>query len=157
MEVAVAPISYAYDLPMSTTLDTKLKIASWDESPLVEFDDGSRLTRADVALCDGADGLESGTFHSVMYYRPDGTSSYTTVMHLEATLEGRSGSFVLLGEGTYDGATAEGRLVIVTGSATGDLVGLAGTAQSDSTHGQYPNMPLELTYDLGSDAVVGDH
>ena len=142
---------------MPTTLDTQLKIASWGEVPIVEFDDGSRLTRADVALSDGADGLESGTFHSVMYYRPDGTSSYTTVMHLEATLEGRSGSFVLLGEGTYDGATAEGRLVIVAGSATGGLIGLEGTARSDSTHGQYPFMPLELTYVLGSGAVVGDH
>ena len=135
----------SYDA-LVNTIETKLKIAQWDEAPIAEFDDGSRLTRADVTLCEGADGLESGSFHSVMYYHPDGTSSYTTVMRLQAKLESRSGRFVLLGEGTYDGTNAIGRLVIVEGSATGDLIGLEGTAQSDSTHAGYPFMPLTLTY-----------
>jgi hypothetical protein len=138
----------AYDRPMSVTLDTKLRIASWDEQSIHEFDDGSKLTRADVTLSEGADGLESGSFHAVMYYRPDGTSSYTTVMRLTGSLQGRSGSFVLIGDGTFDGATARGRLQIVDGSATGDLVGIVGRAESDSTHVDYPFMPLSLTFEL---------
>lgn len=131
---------------MTVTLDTKLKIASWDEKSIHEFDDGSKLTRADVTLSDGADGLESGSFHSVMYYRPDGTSTYTTVMRLTGTLDGRSGSVVLIGNGTYDGATAMGRLQIVDGSSTDELIGIAGHAESDSTHAEYPFMPISLTY-----------
>ena len=133
---------------MTVTLDTKLKIASWDEKSIHEFDDGSKLTRADVTLSDGADGLESGSFHSVMYYRPDGTSTYTTVMRLTGTLDGRSGGVVLIGDGTYDGATAMGRLQIIDGSATDELIGIAGHAESDSTHAEYPFMPISLTYDL---------
>jgi hypothetical protein len=133
---------------MTATLDTKLKIASWDEKSIQEFDDGSKITRADVTLLDGTDGLESGSFHSVMYYRPDGTSKYTTVMRLTGILDGRSGSFVLVGDGTYDGVTAMGRLQIVDGSATGELVGIVGWAESDSTHGDYPFMPVSLTYDV---------
>jgi len=131
-----------------TTLATKLRIASWDEAPTQDLDDGGRVTRATVALADGVDGLDAGTFESVMYYRPDGTSNYVTVMHLTGTLDGRSGSFVLTGEGTYDGTTASGTCEIVPGSGTKDLAGITGTCTSASTHADYPYMPLSLTYDL---------
>jgi len=133
---------------MTTTLTTRLAIAAWDEAPAREYDDGSKVTRAAVTLADGADGLTGGTFDSVMYYRPDGTSSYVTVMHLSATLQGRSGSFVLTGEGRYDGTTATGTCHVVPGSGTGELTGITGTCTSVSTHADYPFMPLTVTYDL---------
>jgi hypothetical protein len=134
---------------VTETLDTKLRIASWDEHPLDEFADGSKLTRADVTLDNGADGLVSGSFHSVMYYRPDGTSDYTTLMRLEGTLSGRRGGFLLIGEGTYDGTAAVGRLRIVEGSGSAELVGIRGGCTSDSSHADYPFMPLSLSYDVG--------
>lgn len=83
-----------------------------------------------------------------MYCLSDGTSSYVNVMRLTATLAGRSGSFVLAGDGTYDGTTAAGASTIVPGSATGGLVGITGTVSSASTHANYPFMPLVLNYDL---------
>jgi hypothetical protein len=134
---------------MTTTLNTRLNIASWDEAPAHEYDDGSRVTRAAVTLDKGEDGLNGGTFESVMYYRADGTSTYVSVMQLDATLQGRSGSFVLTGEGTFDGTTASGTSQVVSGSGTGDLAGITGTCTSASTHADYPFMPLVLTYDLG--------
>ena len=45
-----------------------------------------------------------------MYYAPDGTSTYVTMMQIDATLDGKAGSFVLTGSGTYDGTTAAGRV-----------------------------------------------
>lgn len=131
-----------------TTLITRLRIAAWDEKPVAQFEDGSRITRARVSVADGADGLDSGTFESIMYYRPDGTSHYVNVMRLTATLDGRSGSFVLAGEGSYDGTTASGMSRIVPGSATGDLADLSGSASSASTQADYPFMPLTLVYEL---------
>jgi len=133
---------------MTTSLTTRLAIAAWDEAPTREYDDGSRLTRAAVTLNDGADGLTAGTFDAVMYYRPDGTSTYVTVMRLDATLQGRSGSFVLTGEGSYDGTTATGTSHVVPGSGTGELARISGTCTSVSTHADYPFMPLTLSYDL---------
>lgn len=130
------------------TLATRLKIESWDEAPTREFDDGGKVTRAAVVLSDGTEGLTGGTFESVMYYRPDGTSRYVTVTHLSATLDGRSGSFVLTGEGTFDGVTAAGTSEVVPGSGTQDLAGITGSCESISTHADYPFMPLTLTYDL---------
>ena len=131
-----------------TTLTTRLRIGSWDEAPTREFDDGGKVTRATVALAEGSDGLDAGTFESIMYYRPDGTSRYVTVMQLTGTLDGRSGSLVLTGEGDYDGTTASGTFEIVPGSGTEHLAGITGTCRSASTHADYPYMPLSLTYDL---------
>ncbi len=130
------------------TLDTRVKIASWDERPTAEFDDGSKIAHAVVGLADGADGLTGGTFESVLYYRPDGTSSYVSAMRLTGTLDGRAGAFALTGSGTFDGTTAEGTSEIVPGSGTGELAGISGTVVSRSTHADYPYMPLRLTYRL---------
>ena len=50
-------------------LTTRLRIAAWDEKPIVEFDDGSKITRASVALSEPAGGgLETGSVDSVMFY-----------------------------------------------------------------------------------------
>jgi hypothetical protein len=70
-------------------------------------------------------------------------------MHITGTLAGRAGSFVLQGDGTYDGKTARGQSRVVEGSGTGELAGLSGTAESVSTHDDYPFMPLTLKYDIG--------
>ena len=123
---------------------TRLEIKSWDEKPRRTFDDGSKLTAADVTLAGSGDGLESGTFQAVMYYRPDGTSSFVCLMHLTGTVDGRTGSFALQGEGTYDGTTARNALSVIPGSGTGELAGVRGSAESVSTHADYPFMPLTL-------------
>jgi len=133
---------------MAVTLTTKMRIASWDESPVEEFGDGSKLTRAQVRLSGGEAGLTSGSAGMLAYYRPDGTSSFVTVMRLTGVLDGRAGSFVLRGEGAFDGTTASGRMTVVAGSGTGGLAGLSGACESVSTHADYPFMPLTLAYDL---------
>ena len=134
---------------MQKIMEAKLKIESWDEQPYRELDEGGKLTRADVLLSGPDDGLTSATSESLMFYRADGTSAYVNVMHITGTLAGRAGSFVLQGDGTYDGKTARGQSRVVEGSGTGELAGLSGTAESVSTHDDYPCMPLTLKYDIG--------
>jgi Protein of unknown function (DUF3224) len=134
---------------MQTIMEARLRIESWDEKPYRELGGGSKLTRADVLLSGPDDGLTSATSEALMFYRADGTSSYVTLMHITGTLDGRAGSFVLQGHGTYDGTTAHGQSHVVKGSGTGELAGLSGTAESVSTHDDYPFMPLTLKYDIG--------
>jgi hypothetical protein len=138
---------------MTTTLQTKLKIESWDEQPLRELEDGRRFTRAEVGLgnddSSGDSTIASAAYDGLMFYAADGTSTYVTMMQVTGTLGGRSGSFVLTGSGSYDGTTALGESSIVPGSGTGDLAGISGSATSSSTHGDYPYMPLTLRYQLG--------
>ena len=131
-----------------TTLKTKLRIDDWDEAAVEEFDDGRKITRAQVRLRDGTDGLHSGSAGMLTYYRPDGTSEYVTVLHLTGQLDGHEGTFALRGEGDYDGTTASGRMTVIPGSGTGPLAGVSGSCVSKSTHDDYPFMPLTLTYQL---------
>jgi hypothetical protein len=126
------------------TLDTTVSIESWDEQAIEEMPDGGAVKRADVALGAGPDALGPGTMHSLLHYAPDGTSSYVTLLHLRGGLEGRAGCLVLLGEGSYDGTTARDEMRIV--GASGELTGLSGTATSASTHADYPDMPVSITY-----------
>jgi hypothetical protein len=134
---------------MAKIIESKLKIESWEEKPYRELDDGSKFTRADVMLSGPEDGLTSASFESLLFYRADGTSSYVTLMRITGALDGRSGSFVLQGHGTYDGTTARVETRVVEGSGTGELGALRGTAESVSTHADYPFMPLTLKYDIG--------
>jgi hypothetical protein len=131
---------------MASRIETTIKIDSWDEKPSLEYDDGTKVAHAVVALTDGNEGLRTGHLESVLYYRADGTSSYVGVLHLDAELDGRSGSFTAIGEGSYDGTTASSTMRIAEG--TGDLAGLTGTVSSSSTHADYPNMPLVVAYEL---------
>jgi hypothetical protein len=134
------------------TYETRLDIKSWDEKPYRELADGSKFARAEVTLAAGAAETDTGTvlaegsFEALLHYRADGTSTYVTLMSLTGTVEGRSGRLVLAGDGSYDGTTARVRAHVI--DATGDLAGLTGTAVSESTHEDYPRMPLTLTYEL---------
>ena len=131
---------------MTEILDLKLEIKNWDEKPYRE--DGDRaFKRAEVTLGSVDDG-PTGSFESLLFYRPDGTSAYVSLMQLSGALGGRTGSFVLQGSGGFDGRTAEGTMKVVEGSGTGQLTGITGSATSSSTHEDYPNMPLRLTYQL---------
>jgi hypothetical protein len=133
---------------MTEIVETRLEITSWDEKPYRELPDGRKFTRADVALAGSTGDLASASFEALMFYRADGTTSYVTLMHVTGSLGGRSGSFVLQGEGTFDGKTARGESRVVPGSGTDGLAGITGTAESVSTHDDYPFMPLTLTYTL---------
>ncbi len=134
---------------MSTHLETKFEIKSWDEKPYRELPDGRKFTEARVALVAAGPGVEGeATFDGLMYYNTDGTSSYVTLMQVVGRLGDREGSFVLTGSGTFDGTEARGESTVVPGSGTGELAGLRGTSSSVSTHADYPFMPLTLDYEV---------
>jgi hypothetical protein len=132
---------------MAKKLETRLEIKSWDEKPYRELEDGRKFNRAEVVLAGTGDGLEGGTFEGLLYYPEDGRSTYFSFLSVTGSLDGRTGTIVLQGDGGYDGTTARSRYSIVDG--TGELAGISGTAESVSTHADYPYMPLTLEYELG--------
>ena len=83
-----------------------------------------------------------------MFYRPDGTSSYVSIMQVTGATGPRRRFRVPRGrqvrrhdrQWPVDGCQRIG---------SGKLAGLTGKARSDSTHDDYPFMPLTLDYDLG--------
>jgi hypothetical protein len=130
---------------MTTTISTKFRILSWDEHPYRENADGTKTTRADVRL-GWEDGQGEAAFEALMHYRADGTSTYVTLMRVDGVLAGRRGVLVLRGTGDFDGTSARGGSTVV--DAAGDLAGTTGTAESVSTHDDYPYMPVTFSLDL---------
>jgi hypothetical protein len=139
-------------LGMASTLRDKLNIDSWDEQTSAEPGEGRKITKAATTLSPGPDSggdITAATLDSIMYYRPEGTCAYVSVMQVTATLDGRTGSFALAGDGTFEDGTATVRLRVIEGSGTEGLEGITGTLESVSTHDDYPYMPVTLSYELG--------
>ena len=134
---------------MSTHLETKLEIKSWDEKPYRELDDGQKFTRADVVQSVSEDAIEADiTAESLMFYTADGSGTYVGFMRFSGRLGDRSGAFTMSYEGAYDGTHARGSYRVVAGSGTGELTGLTGTATSVSSSADYPHQPFTFDYDL---------
>jgi hypothetical protein len=82
-----------------------------------------------------------------MCYRPDGTAVFTGLQHMTGQVGGKSGSYVLVSDGTYDGTEARSTWQVVAGSGTGELAGLRGGGTSVAT--STPPGSLRFDYDLG--------
>jgi hypothetical protein len=129
-------------------LTTRLEITKWDEQPYRQLPSGEKLARASVATVGTQEFAGESSSELLLYYRPDGTSSFVGLQWFDGRLDGRAGTFVVQSEGAYDGASATMSGQVVPGSGTGELTGLRGELSSVSTHADYPWMPISLRYEL---------
>src|ERR1700761_8777864 len=112
-------------------------VSSWDEDTYGELESGGKLTKARVAFGFSGDLEARGEWDAVMCYQPDGTAAFTGYQRTAGTLGGRSGSFVLRADGTFEGGEAKSNWLVVPGTASGELAGLrgSGTAVAGGTGG----------------------
>jgi hypothetical protein len=98
------------------------------EDPIAELD-GRRLTHASgtQAFTGGIEG--TGHIDWLMCYLPDRTATFVGLQQVDATLDGRRGTFVMTSTGRHDGRASEGRWSIVEGSGTGELAGITGSGE----------------------------
>jgi hypothetical protein len=131
---------------VTTHAEGTFTLTGWDENTYEELDGGAKLTRARISQDFSGDIEGAGTWESTMCYRADGTADFVGFERIVGTLAGRSGSFVLRADGTFDGTVAMSRWVVVEGSGTEGLQGLRGSGESGAKHG--PNGTYSLNYDL---------
>ena len=77
-----------------------------------------------------------------------GTAGYVALEHVTGTLHGKSGSFALQHFGTMQGGTFDLKVLVVPGSGTGDLEGIAGTVTIIIAGGKH-SYTLEYTLPAG--------
>ena len=133
---------------MTEHAEGTFKVTGWDENGYQELDGKQKLTRASMAFGYAGDLEAEGKSETLMFYREDGTASYTGLERIAGRLGSRSGSFVLRAEGTFDGGAATTAWQVVDGSGTGELSGIRGTGESVAASGQ-PGGSFTLDYDLG--------
>lgn len=113
--------------PMVTTHESSFEITSWEETDLVEGD--VRVYRTDVEKRFSGDIEGTSEAWLVMTITPSGPAAYVGLEVFDVTIGGRSGTFVLKHDATATSDGQEASWDVVSGSGTGELSGLEGTAQ----------------------------
>ena len=118
---------------MTARAEGTFTVAAWSEDTYSELDDKGKLTKATVGyqLSGGIEG--EATWEALMFYRADGTAEYTGLQHVSGQIGGRSGTCVMIADGSYADGTASGTWRVIPGSGTGGLTGLSGSGSSVAT------------------------
>jgi hypothetical protein len=127
------------------------EIKSWDEKTWDGRDwrevKGADLTHADIRYVYHGDLEAESRIQMLVTYSDAGTSQFVSLEHIEGTLGGKQGTFVLQSEGGYDGEVAKSDWFVVPGSGTGELTGLQ--ARGSSAVGHDPeSLRLDFDYDF---------
>lgn len=131
---------------MSKKATATFEMKGWDEKPYDEVDGGPKLTRVSVTKSYDGDIEGEGTLEYLMMHREDGSASFIGLERVVGKLDGRSGSFVLQHEGTFEDGIAKAKYFVLSDSGTGDLQGLQG--QGDFEAGHQERYPFTLEYTL---------
>ena len=131
---------------MKKTANARFAIKSWDEKPCSEGADQPRLTRASVTKTYTGDIEGDGVVEYLMMYRSDGSATFVGLERVVGRVGGRTGAFVLQRTGVFESGQAKESYFVVPGSATGELLGLAGDGLSSVGHGM--EHPFTLSYEL---------
>ena len=125
-------------------VDGDFELTSWDENPAQDLEGTVKVATARIAQRITG-GIQAETVADmVVTYRPDGTAEYVGHHGVLGRLGGRSGSFVLRANGTFDGTEARTEFEVIPGSGTGELAGIAGSGSAGAGHGSTGTCSLAL-------------
>jgi hypothetical protein len=112
---------------MSTHIEARFEIASWDETPFDGGDDATKLTEALVSKRYEGDIEGTSTTKWLMTYAADKSAVFVGIEHITGTIGGKKGGIVLLHDGEYRDGVATAVLSIASG--TDELADAAGTGK----------------------------
>ncbi|MDT7730963.1 MAG: hypothetical protein QOK45_1216 [Mycobacterium sp.] len=112
---------------MSTHIEARFEIASWDETPFDGSDDATKLTEALVSKRYEGDIEGTSTTKWLMTYAADKSAVFVGIEHITGTIGGKKGGIVLLHDGEYRDGVATAVLSIASG--TDELADAAGTGK----------------------------
>lgn len=115
---------------MGSTATGAFTIDVWEAAP-AEAGEGVELSRTHIAKTFAGDlrGTSSGEF--VMAQAPNGAAAYVGVEQVTATLDGRSGTFLLQHSASMTTSSQSLSIQVVPESGTRGLAGLSGTLSID--------------------------
>ena len=127
-------------------------VKKWEESTYQQMTADKKMTKASVEYGFSGEVEGKGLVEYLMFYshfdlkdQHKASASYVGLIYFDGTLLGKSGSFVLEDNGTFDGGTANSILQIARGSGTGQLEGIQGTGMYLANRDGYH---IELEYNF---------
>lgn len=122
---------------VSTYVPTK-----WDEKPYEIIEDRMKSTKASVEFKLSGDIEGTANVEYLMFYQSfdakdphKARAQYVALMRITAKLKGKSGSFALIDNGTFEAGAARSKVTIIADSGTGELSRIcgAGSYKADET------------------------
>jgi hypothetical protein len=116
---------------MPTKATAEFAITSWEATPFDEDVPGPKMTRTVVKKTFTGALAGSSVADLLTCESESGSAGYLAMERMEGTLDGLAGTFVIQHGGIYDATTGKATPygAIVPGSATGELMGLRGSAE----------------------------
>lgn len=118
---------------METKANCTFKITGWDEKPYKEFGNGAKLTRAAVSQAYEGDLSGESSVEFLMSHAANGTADFVGMELVTGTLSGKTGTFMIQHVGTFGKKGACSNWTILSGSGTGELIGICGQGSYAAT------------------------
>lgn len=118
---------------MQSKLEGIFQVTSWDEKPYSEESDGAKLTNAKVTQTYTGSIEGESQVQYIMAHNSDKSAVFVGMEKVTASINGKSGSFVIQHNGKFENGVASSNFVIVTGSGQGELSGIEGSGSFEST------------------------
>jgi hypothetical protein len=111
-------------------------VKKWEEATYQQMTPETKMTKASVEYGFSGEIEGKGLVEYLMFYahvdpkdQHNSSASYVGLIYFEGTVLGKSGSFVLEDNGTFEAGEARSSLRIAKGSGTGQLIGIYGTGR----------------------------
>lgn len=122
----------------------KFQITGWDETAYYENDDGSKQCLAKITQAYSGDISGTSELQYLMSYQSSGIALFVGFEQVNATINTKSGSFVLQHNGKFESGVASSDFIIVPQSGRGDLEGINGAGSFKSTENGQANYELTI-------------
>lgn len=121
---------------------------TWDGQPWNEVS-GAKLTHAHVTAAFQGDIQGESRQEWLMTYRSDVSANFVGLERVSGQIGGRSGSFVLQHNGTYENGVINNTFFVVPGCGTGELHNLRGQGSYifDGQHGDPSRYTLDYDFE----------
>lgn len=129
---------------MTDTTETRFRITSWNEQPVVQLGGDSKIATASITQDYEGEIQGQASLVYAMYYLDDKTAKFSGFENLDCEYQGRSGRFVIAHDGEYSQDKARSRWQVVPDSGTDELAGISGSGSFEAGHGGEAVVTLNL-------------
>ena len=123
------------------------EIASWDEAPYLELDSGAKYSSAKISKIYSGVMVGTASLDYLMAYNPSGEAHFTGIEHFEGTIDNKQGTVSILHNGTFADGSVTSTFHIISGSQTGELIGIEGKGSYTTSH----SLIVEFEFNYSAD------
>lgn len=118
-------------------------VSQWEEHPQIETPLKMTSAKVQYQFSNGLSGKTDIVY--AMTYLTDTRAVFQGVHTVTGTVEGKSGTFVMLEKGEFNAPKTQGTWTIVENSGTGELSSIAGEGSFSAEHGGAMTFELRLS------------